>query len=147
MTNPVGAVGYVDPTVVPQGVDVVSSSDTTSLLDPQAFLKLLVAQLQYQDPSQPADMSSFMNETAMLSQVQSTQSMQTTLTSLMQSQQAQTATSLVGKTVTYADSSGVSHTGQVTGATSLTNDPKLVIGGQNIALSSVTGVNAPATSA
>lgn len=142
MTSPVGAVGYVDPTVVPQGVPVVSSTDTSNLLDPQAFLQLLVAQLQYQDPSQPADMSSFMNQTAMLSQVQSTQSMQNTLQTLMESQQAQNATLMVGKTVTYVDSSGASHTGQVTGATSLTNDPKLTIGGQAIALSSVTGVSA-----
>jgi flagellar basal-body rod modification protein FlgD len=141
MTSPVGAVGYVDPTVVPQGVDVVSKNDTSSLLNPQAFLQLLVAQLQYQDPSQPADMSSFMNQTAMLSQVQSTNAMQDTLQTLMQSQQAQTATTMVGKTVTYTDASGASHTGEVTGATSLTHDPQLLIGGHQVALSSVTGVS------
>ena len=61
------------------------------MLDPQAFLQLLVAQLKYQDPTNPVDTSSFMNQTAMLSQVQTMNSMQSTLSSLVSSQQAQAA--------------------------------------------------------
>jgi len=146
MTDPVGAVGYVDPTNVPTNVPVVSQNDTSSLLDPQAFLQLLVAQLQYQDPNSPADMSSFMNQTATLSQVQTMNSMQTTLTSLMRTEQAQTATTMIGKSITYMDATGTAQTGVVTGATQLTSDPQVLIGSQSVPLTSVTGVSAPPAS-
>ena len=111
-------------------------------LDPQAFLQLLVAQLQYQDPSNPVDTSSFMQQTATLSQVQTMSSMASTLTSLVNSQQAQSATDLIGKSVTYADSAGGQKSGVVTSASLLSTGATVSVGGVDVPLTSVVGVSA-----
>lgn len=119
-----------------------TSSTDNSTLSSQAFLQLLVAQLQYQDPSQPVDTSSFMNETATLSQVQTMQSMQTSSTASLTAQENQSATAMVGHTVSYTDSSGDAQSGTVSAANLATsgNTPTVTIGGTKIALSSVTQV-------
>jgi flagellar basal-body rod modification protein FlgD len=144
MTSPIDAVtaNSTVPTTTPTGT---SASSSNSLLDPQAFLQLLVAQLQYQDPTNPVDTSSFMNQTAMLSQVQTMNSMSTTLSSLMTAQQAQSATGLLGKQVTYLDANGMRATGVVSAANLLSSGATLQVGSDTIALSSVIGVSDPTT--
>jgi flagellar basal-body rod modification protein FlgD len=113
-----------------------------SQLDPQAFLRLLVAQLQYQDPSKPVDTASFMAQTATLSQVQTMNAMASTLTSLANAQQAQAATSLIGKSITYADGEGVQRTGVVTSASLLASGATLKVGDADVPLTDVLGVSA-----
>jgi flagellar basal-body rod modification protein FlgD len=111
------------------------------MLDPQAFLQLLVAQLKYQDPSNPVDTSSFMNQTAMLSQVQTMNSMSSTLSALVSAQQAQAATGLIGKHITYLDDKGMRVDGVVSAANLLSSGATLVIGGATVPLASVVGVD------
>jgi flagellar basal-body rod modification protein FlgD len=124
-----------------------AGSTDKSLLDPQAFLQLLVAQLQYQDPTSPVDTSAFLNQTATLSQVQSMTSMQDTLSSLLGAQQAQSATAMIGKQVTYTDASGASAQGVVTGASLFSGGATVQIGDTTVPLSSVTEVTNPTTAA
>jgi flagellar basal-body rod modification protein FlgD len=146
MTSPISSVGYTPYATAATGTvdnstNAQTSSDASSaMLDPQAFLRLLVAQLQYQDPTSPADMSSFMTQTATLSQTQSITSMQTTLQSMLNMEQAQTATNLIGKTVTYVDASGNAASGVVSGAAALTTGAQVLIGNQPVAVGNVTGV-------
>src|SRR6202012_5053061 len=115
MTSPISQiVGTIDPSSAAEKQSAANTSSTSnSVLDPQAFLQLLVAQLQYQDPTNPVDPSTFMNQTAMLSQVQTMNSMSTTLSSLVSAEQSQQATSMLGQQVTYTDANGVSATGLV----------------------------------
>jgi flagellar basal-body rod modification protein FlgD len=121
-----------------------SSADNTKL-DSQAFLKLLVAQLQYQDPSKPVDTSSFMNETATLTQVQTMEQNAQASTEMLAAQRAQTASSLVGHTVSYTASNGSTQTGFVSAATISSANPTLKIGDQQIDLSQVQQVLATST--
>ncbi len=123
-----------------------SSSSSSSLLDPQAFLELLVAQLKYQDPTNPTDMSSFMNQTAMLSQVQTMNSMSTQLSSLASTEQTPAATSLLGKQVSWTDSSGNINSGVVSAVALASTGAMLQIGSHSVALSSVSGVTNAASS-
>jgi flagellar basal-body rod modification protein FlgD len=144
MTTPILPVGTIDPSTAPPDAGTATSAAAqTSLLDPKAFLQLLVAQLQYQDPSNPVDTSSFMNQTATLSQVQTMTSMSSTLTSLVSAQQAQSATSLIGKQITYADASGVQVKGVVTSASLLASGATLHVGSASVPLSSVLEVSDP----
>lgn len=144
MTTPILPVGTIDPsTAPPDAATANSASAQTSLLDPKAFLQLLVAQLQYQDPSNPVDTSSFMNQTATLSQVQTMTSMSSTLTALVSAQQAQSATSLIGKQITYADSTGVQVHGVVTSASLQASGATLHVGNISVPLSSVLEVSDP----
>ena len=123
-----------------------SSSTGNSLLDPQAFLQLLVAQLQYQDPTNPVDTSSFMNQTAMLSQVQTMNSMSSTLSALSDAQQAQSATALIGKQVTYVDDKGMRATGVATAAQLMSTGATLSVDGKTVSLSSIVEVTDAPTS-
>jgi flagellar basal-body rod modification protein FlgD len=124
-----------------------STKTDNSLLDPQAFLQLLVAQLQYQDPTKPVDTSAFLNQTATLTQVQSMTTMQDTLASLLGAQQAQSATAMIGKQVTYTDASGKSAQGVVTAASLFSGGATVQIGSTTVPLSSVTEVTNPSTAA
>jgi len=147
MTSPISVLAaQTVPTTAANGAANSASSSsaaTQPLLDPQSFLKLLVAQLQYQDPSSPVDTASFMNQTAQLSQVQTMSAMSESLTSLAKAQQIQAAADLVGKTVTYATSSGSQATGLVSGASVGSGTATLRIDGAAVPLTSVLEVTAP----
>jgi flagellar basal-body rod modification protein FlgD len=135
-------IGTIDPSTTPPASETSNASSSSSLLDPTAFLKLLVAQLQYQDPTNPVSTSDFMNQTATLSEVQTMTSMSSTLSSLSSAQSAQEATAMIGKNVTYTDASGLSATGVVSSAQLLASGPTLQVGNDTVALSSVSQVSA-----
>ena len=125
---------YTNKTTTDAGSKDVADQDT--------FLKLLVAQLKYQDPSNPADSTQFLAQTAQFTQVEKLGQIAT----MMQSQQLIGASALVGRTVTYQDADGVSQTGVVT-KTKLNGDsePTLVVGNMDVQLSKVTEVQQSAT--
>jgi flagellar basal-body rod modification protein FlgD len=106
------------------------------------FLKLLVGQLQHQDPMQPADDSQFIGQMAQFSQLeQETNSAQSTSQIATQLGHA-TALSLIGRNVTYTDDAQQTQTGTVQlvdvasdGSATLTVD-----GHSGVAISAVTQV-------
>ena len=114
--------------------DVGSSKN---IADQDTFLKLLVAQLKYQDPSNPADSTAFLAQTAQFTQVEKLGQIAT----MLQAGQLIGASSLVGKTVTYQDAAGASQTGLVT-SVKLNGDsePTLSVGNTDVQLSKVTEV-------
>jgi flagellar basal-body rod modification protein FlgD len=118
------------------------AGSTKKLGDQDTFLKLLVAQLKYQDPSNPADSTQFLAQTAQFTQVEKLGE----IASMLQSQQLIGASSLVGRTVTYQDANGNTQTGVVT-KTKLNGDsePTLVVGDTDVQLSKVTEVQQTAT--
>jgi flagellar basal-body rod modification protein FlgD len=122
----------------------IETGDNTKLSS-KAFLQLLVAQLQYQDPSKPVDTSSFMNETATLTQVQSSEQTAQVSLDMLSAQRAQTASSLVGHTVRYTGADGNLVTGYVSAATISTAKPTLRIGTADVDLSQIQQVLAPGT--
>jgi flagellar basal-body rod modification protein FlgD len=121
------------------------AADNTQLSS-QAFLQLLVAQLQYQDPSSPVDTSSFMNETATLTQVQTMEHNAQASTEMLAAQRAQTASSLVGHTVSYTAPDGSTKTGYVSAATISSANPTLQVGDSQVDLSQIQQVLASTTS-
>lgn len=69
--------------------------------DREMFMKLLIAQLQNQDPTSPADTSDFMQQMSTMSNVESIQNLATTMenmsSTLISSQAALQASSMVGQ--------------------------------------------------
>jgi flagellar basal-body rod modification protein FlgD len=132
------------------GTSLYTSKTTTdagsskSVGDQDTFLKLLVAQLKYQDPSKPADSTQFLAQTAQFTQVQKLGQ----IADMIKAQQLIGASSMVGRTVTYQDPSGATQTGIVS-KTKLNGDsePTLMVGNTDVPLSKVTEVQqtAPAT--
>ena len=100
--------------LTPLGSPAASTqSTTTKSLGKDDFLKLFVAQLQHQDPSNPMQDGDFMGQMAQFSTLEQTTNMaaanQTMATNLGMSE----ALSLLGRTVTYVDDNDAKHTGVV----------------------------------
>lgn len=114
-------------------------SGMAGLLQGSTFLNLLVDELKYQDPLNPASSSSFMNQIAQLSQVEQLQTVSS-------SSQISEAASLLGKTVTGVDSNGTEITGVVTGVTNGSSGPTLNVGNNVISLSAVKNIDIAASS-
>ncbi|WIM96104.1 flagellar hook capping FlgD N-terminal domain-containing protein [Actinoplanes oblitus] len=113
------------------------ASSKKDLGDKDTFMKLLVAQLKYQDPSNPADSTQFLAQTAQFTQVEKLEDM----ISMMKGQRMMNASALVGKTVTYMDPTGQYQTGVVSAA-KLNGDsePTLKVGNTDVELSKVTEI-------
>jgi len=113
-------------------------------LDKDAFLKLLVAQLKYQDPSSPVDSSQFMAQTAQFTQVEKLDEMAKNSSTSLALQQGLSASTLVGRSVTWLDTDGVSHDGVVTTSSfggAAGAEPTLTVGSASVPLSRVTSVH------
>jgi flagellar basal-body rod modification protein FlgD len=101
------------------------------------FMKLLVAQLKYQDPSSPADPSAFMAQTAQFSMVEKLTDLADAQQQLVTSQLQFGASNLVGKTVSYVGTDGKETTGVVTAARLMGSNSTLHVGNTDVPLSSV----------
>lgn len=60
----------IDTTAVEKAVNSVTNSKNNSTLDKDAFLKLLVTQMQYQDPLEPTSNTEYMAQLAQFSTVE-----------------------------------------------------------------------------
>lgn len=107
----------------------------TSDLDKEAFLKLLMTQLQYQDPLEPMDNTAFVSQMAQFTALEQMQNLNTTMTNSQ-------AFSLIGKGVqavtldtntnTYTEIAGI-----VSSVTVISGTPYLVVGDQLLSYSDV----------
>ena len=144
MTSPVTGLTGSTGTSITTGTAGASRSAGSNTLDENAFLKLLVAQMRYQDPSQPMDTNQMMSQTATFTQVEKLTSLLTTEQNLLSAQHLQSASAMVGRTVTYTASDGTTGTGVVSSAKLTGSDPTLVVGNKDVPLSSVTEVRSTA---
>ena len=122
------------------GAKQVTSPNPNGELGKDAFLKLLVAQLKYQDPSKPVDSSQFMAQTAAFTQVEKLQAWPRTPAPRWHCSRGWRPAACVGRTVSYVDANGVTRTGVVTSASfggSASAEPLVHIGTASVSLSSV----------
>jgi flagellar basal-body rod modification protein FlgD len=90
-----------------------STVDRPDQMGKDVFMKLLVAQMRYQDPGNPVDSSQMMSQTATFSQVEKLEQLVNQNASMLVLQESATAGALVGRTATYTDTTGASKTGVV----------------------------------
>jgi flagellar basal-body rod modification protein FlgD len=113
-------------------------------LGKDAFLNLLVAQLKYQDPSNPTDSSQFMQQTATFTMVEKLEEMAKAQTSMVNAQNLASATSLVGREISWTEGTATK-TGVVTAVQMNNGTAQLAVGDLTVDLSKVTKVTpAPA---
>jgi flagellar basal-body rod modification protein FlgD len=148
MTSPINGKVSTEYNVDKTGTSLYTNRTTTdagknkSVADQDTFLKLLVAQLKYQDPSNPADSTQFLAQTAQFTQVEKLGQ----IADMIKAQQLIGASALVGRTVTYQDATGATQSGVVT-TVKLNGDsePTLMVGNTDVQLSKVTEVQQMAT--
>ncbi|MBH5402308.1 flagellar hook assembly protein FlgD [Bradyrhizobium sp. CNPSo 4010] len=94
----------------PNGTNAPTSSNS---VDYNTFLQLLIAEMKNQDPTNPMDTSQYMSQFAQLSTVEQAMQTNAKLDALLSSQSLSQANGLIGKTVSFADSTGATFSGKV----------------------------------
>ena len=90
--------------------------EPTNTLGKDAFLKLLVAQLKYQNPLSPSDPGEFMAQTAQFTMVQKLEELARQGADGALGQKLATASALVGREITWTDAQGNAASGVVSSA-------------------------------
>ena len=99
-------------------------------LSKDAFLRLLITQLRYQDPLQPMQDREFIAQMAQFSSLEQMQNLNASLDSLRLMQAASQAASLIGREVTLLSPSGTDTiTGIVESVTFNLGVPQIVVDG------------------
>lgn len=98
------------------GTGANQSTSSAGNVDYQSFLKLLVAEMKNQDPSNPMDSTQYVAQLASFSSVEQTIQVNNKLADLLQGSAVAQADSLLGHTLTSADGavSGVVSTVKLT---------------------------------
>ena len=135
MSSPVTGVGS---TYTP----ATSTVDRPDQLGKDTFLKLLVAQMRYQDPANPASSSEFMAQTATFTQVEKLEEIAAQNASMLILQEASTAGAMVGRTATYTGTDGAPVTGRISAVRLAQKDQEAVavIGGTEVPVGRITEI-------
>ena len=111
-----------------------------------AFMKLLVAQLKYQDPLKPADPGDFMAQTAQFTMVERLEEISKQSQETAWAQSVSTAGSLLDKEITYLRTDGTTGTGRVSSAIPTFDGVVLRVGTEDVPLGAITQIS-PGTAA
>jgi flagellar basal-body rod modification protein FlgD len=119
--------------------------DRPDQMGKNVFLKLLVAQMKYQDPSNPVDSSQMMAQTATFTQVEKLEQIATQNAAMLALQQSSSAGALVGRTVTWTHTDGSSKSGVVSSVRFTgSSEVQAIVGGVAVDMGRITEVAATA---
>lgn len=110
-------------------------------LDSNTFLKLLITQLQNQDPLNPTSNEDLVNQLSAMRSLQANLEMTNALKSITSNQQLSTAATFIGKTVTGTAGDQTSITGVVDRAFTRDGEAYLAIGDKELSLTNVESVS------
>jgi flagellar basal-body rod modification protein FlgD len=114
-----------------------------SEMDKDTFLKLLVAQLRYQDPTKPMDGAQFVAESAQFTTVEVLQKLQESQSQMLSFQSTMLSSGLIGKTVTATGADGTEITGLVESARVVAGQAYVMIKDEMVPVSSVVKITQP----
>jgi flagellar basal-body rod modification protein FlgD len=135
-----------------QGTTSTTSSNGTVQsgdgLGRDSFLQLLITQMRYQDPLEPASDTEYISQLAQFNSLEQMQNLNDNFTKMLKWSQMTQASSLIGKQVEAivtkgidTDKDGKIDTAKVTGTVAQVNyvdgEPMLIVAGQEVMLSEV----------
>ncbi len=124
-------------TAVTSTTSSTQDRNTSGVLGKDDFLKLLVAQLKYQNPMDPQNGSEFLAQSAQFTMVEKLQELAKQSSELLSSERTAIGSALLGKKITATGSNGVDVTGVVKSIRMTSTGPLLKVEGQEIAVSAV----------
>jgi len=119
------------------GQQVETGYDAFAELDTGDFLKLIVAELQNQDPMNPTDTSDMLNQFNQIREISSNDKLTETLEGVLLGQNIATGSSLIGKLVEGMTAEGEKMIGQVDAVTVHDNEPNLLVSGEYITMNNI----------
>lgn len=93
----------VSPATAASASDFTSAAPKTNMVDYEAFLKLLVAEMKNQDPTSPMESTEYVAQLAAFSQVEQSVQINAKLDNILQASALTQATAMIGKEITSAD--------------------------------------------
>jgi flagellar basal-body rod modification protein FlgD len=109
------------------------------------FLKLLVAQLQHQDPGNPMDSSAFMGQLAQFSSLEQMTNVAASVDKLNASNAVGQSVALIGHDLVFTRADGSTGSGVADGVTLQNGVVAIDVAGESISIDSVTAVGPTAT--
>jgi flagellar basal-body rod modification protein FlgD len=106
-------------------------------LNADDFMKLLATQFQNQDPMKPMEDTAFIAQMAQFTSLEQSKTLTAEMAKLRTDQSFATANTYLGHEVTVETPDGKTVSGQVSGIETSSDGPRLVIGDNTYALSSV----------
>ena len=146
---PVNPITVTSPTPPANAIAQNKTTTTTAAPDQfgkDTFLKLLVAQLKYQNPLSPSDPTQFLAQTAQFSMVEKLNDIASSGTAQTTAQQQLAAATMIGKNVAWSVD-GQTGSGTVTSAKFTSDGAVVVVGGNTVRLADVTEIAAAGTPA
>ncbi len=117
------------------------SSTASSTLSQTDFLKLLMTQMQNQDPLNPVSATDMTTQLSQLSSVQGIQQLNSNITQMLTLQQMTQAANLIGKQVTFnLPGKTLPAQGTVSAIGVVNGQVNLTVGTQQVALTQVTSI-------
>jgi flagellar basal-body rod modification protein FlgD len=133
------------PVSTAQNTNQIKSSTKMSLKT-EDFIKMMVTQLQNQDPMDPMKNQDLLAQMSQIGQLQSTTSLQSSITSMMTQNQIGAASSLIGKVVQGMDAQKNTVQGQVNSVLVQSDGVVLQLdNGAQLPLGNVTAITSTAT--
>lgn len=137
------------------GASAASTSTTKSTtnndkmkLKTEDFIKMMITQLQQQDPMEPAKNDQLLAQMSQISQLQSSTDLTSSIKGIVQQNQVGAAANLIGKSIKGVDANDKDVSGNVTAVQVTSDGANLELdNGQTVSMSRVTsiGANAPAS--
>jgi len=120
-----------------------TADSTSSQMDKDLFLKLMVTQLRNQDPMNPQDSAEFLAQTAQFTSLEKLEAVASQSSQALAAQMAFGASSLAGRSVSYIAEDGVTETqGTVESVRFTAAGPMLTVGGVEVPIANVVTVAA-----
>ncbi|WP_134059343.1 flagellar hook assembly protein FlgD [Rheinheimera aquimaris] len=98
-----------------------------SAISQEEFIKLFLAQLNYQDPLEPVDNSEFLAQLAQFSSLEQSRQMNDNIVGLLSMNSSNQALTLLGKSVQVTTQTGASFTGTVQAVSYSAGAPSLTV--------------------
>ena len=124
-----------------QSTSTAADSDAFANMTTSDFIKLMVTELQNQDPTSPMDNSQILQEVSQISAISSNNKLSSTLTSMQLQQDMTSGSVLLNQTITGLNASGTSITGKVDKVSVADSKVQLHIGNDTVDLTNVSEID------
>jgi flagellar basal-body rod modification protein FlgD len=135
------AVGGVKGQTGQQVPDTVANGDAFDKMDLQQFVKLLVTEMQNQDPTEPMQNSEILQQISQMKSIASNDKLSSTLTSMQLQQNMLAGGTLLGKTIKGLNDQGTKVSGKVDKVSVAGDTVTLNVGTETVKLKNVSEID------